>query len=96
MRTTIIPKSKDADIVLRRRTAGAPIPKPSSTRPGRGIQKAEKVEEACRVNPDGPTVVKVRVALPPAVVVETGFEKEQVGAGFTIGAILHASVTVPL
>jgi hypothetical protein len=44
-----------------------------------------------------PTVVKVNVALAPALVTGTGFvpPMEQVGAGLTTGETLHESLTLP-
>jgi hypothetical protein len=46
---------------------------------------------------DGPIAVKVKVALPPALVTATGFAlpMEQVGAGLTTGEIVQDSLTLP-
>jgi hypothetical protein len=53
---------------------------------------------ARRTAAEGPTVVNVRVAVPPLLVTVTGLvlPKEQVGAGVTAGEMLQESVTLPV
>ncbi len=73
---------------------------PSSMNPEIGRNAAYCIlDRLNNVAVDGPTVVKVSVALTEtAPVTETGLvlPNEQDGAGLTTGAILQASVTLPV
>lgn len=93
-----VPNKKKAN-TFRRRESAAPNhePKPSRASPGRGSHRAYCKIELRSIAAEAPTVVKVNVALPPALVAATGlvFPKEHAGAGLTTGATLHESVTLP-
>jgi len=70
---------------------------PTNTR-GTGNSIAYSKLDRRRTAEDGPTVLKVRVALPPVLVSCAGLvlPNEQDGAGVTTGAMLHDRVTLPV
>ena len=72
--------------------------RPTKANAGNGSQSALSIPAALREAVVEPTVVKVNIALPPPLVTVTGFvfPIEQVAAGLTTGATLHASITLPV
>jgi hypothetical protein len=93
-----IPSSKKPNSLFLRE---ALEPKPISANPGTGNHRAYKVFDLCKIVADGPTVVNVRVAVPPLLATVTGLvlPNEQVacdGVKLTVDVTAQDRVTLPV